>query len=82
MTTTVGGFWYAEYGPDGTPAPVHGHRVELAGRDDRQHEVQWYDPQAGEWGSVERVNAVDGVLSIPLPSFSRDIAARIRLLVE
>jgi hypothetical protein len=65
-----------------TPAPVLGHRVELAGRDERQHEVQWYDPQAGEWGSVERVTAVDGVLSIPLPSFSRDIAAKIRPLVE
>jgi hypothetical protein len=61
-----------------TPTPVSGHTVEFADVEGVEFEVRWYDPQTGRWGKVKRVEAVEGTLRIPLPTFRRDIAAEIK----
>jgi hypothetical protein len=63
-----------------TPPPLKGLQVRINGVTAGKYEIQWFDPQRDNWGAVEEVDAVDGMLAIPLPEFNQDIAAKIRLI--
>jgi hypothetical protein len=63
-----------------TPTAIMSHSVKIDGVRDGKYEVHWYDPQTGTWGSFESAEATGGTLSIPLPTFTQDIAAEIRPL--
>jgi len=59
------------------PPLVEGQVLTLAGMADGEYAIHWFDPQSGTWTSQEKASAGGGRLSIPLPSFRRDLAARI-----
>lgn len=44
---------------------------------DGEYTVQWFDPQSAAWLDPVEVTAQGERLSIPIPDFSRDLAARI-----
>jgi hypothetical protein len=44
---------------------------------DGDYIVRWFDPQSAKWLDVIKVSAQEGQLSIPIPEFRRDLAARI-----
>jgi hypothetical protein len=62
---------------DYIPPPLSGHVVHMFDIEPGNYEIHWYDPQSGEWGAVDKVQAVDEELIISLPTFSQDIAAQI-----
>jgi hypothetical protein len=39
--------------------------------------VAWYDPQKGTWLETNTIASRDGRLSIPIPAFRRDLAAKV-----
>ena len=51
--------------------------LTLRNVDDGTYTVRWYDPQTGTWQEEEFATARGGRLSIPIPSFRRDLAALI-----
>ena len=63
-----------------SPAPVKGHSVVIVGAEAGRYEVAWFDSQSGIWGETDTVEVVEGKLLIPLPTFDRDIAARITVV--
>lgn len=63
-----------------TPPPIEGHSVEINYVEGEKYAVHWFDPQTGQWGAVEEIEAVDGTLTIPLPTFAKDIAAKIEAI--
>jgi hypothetical protein len=62
---------------DYIPPPLSGHVVHMFDIEPGNYEIHWYDPQSGEWGAVDKAQAVDEELIISLPTFSQDIAAQI-----
>jgi hypothetical protein len=60
-----------------TPSPVGGLSVHIDSVATGSYEIRWFDPQTGTWGAVEQIEAIEGSLTIPLPSFRQDIAAKI-----
>jgi hypothetical protein len=44
---------------------------------DGGYNVRWFDPQTSKWSNQSAVSAQNGVLSIPMPPFNRDLAAKI-----
>ena len=50
------------------------HLNEMA---DGKYTVYWYDPQTANWLPKADVSAVGNVLTIPIPSFRSDLAAKI-----
>jgi hypothetical protein len=59
------------------PPQVSGLTVEIDAPQARSYLVQWFDPQSGEWGTTEEISSVDGVLTISVPIFDKDVAAKI-----
>jgi len=51
--------------------------LTVRGVDDGTFVVHWYDPQIGRWLDPAEATAHAGTLSIPVPAFRRDLAARI-----
>jgi hypothetical protein len=41
------------------------------------YEVTWYDPQTAQWLSMLNATAINNQLSIPVPAFHQDVAAKI-----
>ncbi len=60
-----------------SPAPVRNLTLTLKDMDGGTYIVRWYDPQSGKWLDEVAVTAEGGALSIPVPEFRRDLAARI-----
>lgn len=60
-----------------SPPPVIGHSALINGVEVGSYQVQWFDPQSGTWGEVAEVEAGEGTLTLPLPAFDKDIAAKI-----
>lgn len=59
------------------PPLVEGQVLTLRDIENGAYTVQWFDPQSGRWEDVVEVMAEDGGLTIPIPDFRRDLAARI-----
>jgi Domain of unknown function (DUF5060) len=58
--------------------PILANRVlTFRGVDDGAFTVHWYDPQIGRWLDPVEATARAGTLSIPVPAFRRDLAAKI-----
>jgi hypothetical protein len=45
---------------------------------DEVYTIHWFDPQAGTWLDSVEVIAKEGILSIDIPNFRQDLAARIK----
>lgn len=57
---------------------VEGLELVLDEMPDGEYVINWYDPQKGEWMSSARGEAQGGRLTVAVPDFRRDLAARIR----
>jgi hypothetical protein len=60
-----------------SPPLVEGLTLILDDARDGDFLVAWYDPQKGTWLETNTVEARDGRLSIPIPAFRRDLAAKV-----
>ena len=59
------------------PPPVGGLTLTLDDMKEGNYLVRWYDPQRGKWLEEAVVTAQGGALSIHVPEFRRDLAAKI-----
>jgi hypothetical protein len=72
--------WEAEGSPRYfayVPPLVEGQVLTLWEMEDGEYTVQWYDPKSARWMDPVVVVAEGDRLSIPIPDFRRDLAARI-----
>jgi len=60
-----------------SPPLVEGLTLTLDDMQDGGYRVEWFDPQTGKWLEPTEVAADHGRLSIPLPAFRRDLAAKV-----
>jgi hypothetical protein len=60
-----------------SPPALEGLVLTLEDMHDGPYLVRWYDPQRGKWLEEVKAEAHDGVLSVPVPSFRRDLAAKV-----
>jgi len=60
-----------------TPSSLTNLRVQINDIEAGRYTIHWFDPQSGTWGEVEQIEAVNGALLMPLPTFNQDIAAKI-----
>ena len=59
------------------PTPLSNLRVQIEDVPAGTYAIHWFDPQSGMWGKSTEVEATDGSLTLSLPTFSQDIAAKI-----
>ena len=59
------------------PPLVEGQVLTLWVVTDGDYSIRWYDPQAAKWLEETVAVADEGVLSISIPAFTRDLAAKI-----
>jgi hypothetical protein len=59
------------------PPLVEGLTLTLEKMADGRYTVYWYDPQTANWLPKADVTAVGNVLTIPIPAFRSDLAAKI-----
>jgi len=59
------------------PPLVEGQVFALREMGDGEYTVRWFDPQMGTWLDTVEATAQDDRLSIPIPDFRRDLAAKI-----
>jgi hypothetical protein len=60
-----------------TPSLVSGQVLTLGDMTAGEYTVQWFDPQTAKWMDPVEVATQGDRLSIPIPDFRRDLAARI-----
>ena len=60
------------------PGAISSARIELAGCTDGSRAVEWWDTREGKVVRQENVTAMDGVLRLAAPEFSRDIACEVK----
>jgi hypothetical protein len=56
---------------------VEGLYLKLNETGDGEYTVNWYDPQTARWLDTAVVTAQNNTLSIPIPPFRDDLAAKI-----
>jgi hypothetical protein len=74
--------WEGAGSPSGfsySPPLVKGQAITLQDMRDGVYTINWFDPQSAAWLEAAEVTAQGGRLSIPIPDFRRDLAARIVL---
>ncbi|HSB67317.1 MAG TPA: DUF5060 domain-containing protein [Anaerolineales bacterium] len=59
------------------PPLVEGLRLTLKDMPDGNYTVRWFDPQGANWLDAQSVTAQNHTLIIPIPGFSKDLAAKI-----
>jgi Domain of unknown function (DUF5060) len=59
------------------PPMVEGQVLTLRDMGEREYTIHWYDPQSGTWTDQVEAVAKGDRLSIPIPAFRRDLAAKI-----
>jgi hypothetical protein len=59
------------------PLLVEGQSLTLDDMADGRYTVFWYDPQSAEWLEKAEVSSVRKTLTIPIPAFRSDLAAKI-----
>ena len=61
------------------PEPLPALQVQVPGLPDGEWSVEWWDTISGEVVSTERLRTEPGgVLALPCPPFTNDIAAKVR----
>jgi hypothetical protein len=60
-----------------SPPRLRGLTVTLRDMEAGRYVVRWYNPQSGRWLEEDTLVAQGGALSIPVPEFHRDLAAKI-----
>jgi hypothetical protein len=70
--------WWNQIAENKQPTPVADATIEIRGLRDRQYRLEWWDTYEGGIIRTEQVSCTDGCLHIPVPSFSRDIACKIK----
>jgi len=70
--------WWNQIAEHKQPAPVTDAAIEIRGLRDGTYRVEWWDTYQGKTIDTEQVSCTDGRLNIPIPSFTRDIACKIR----
>jgi hypothetical protein len=60
-----------------SPLLVEGLTLTLDNMQDGAYAVEWFDPQTGRWLEPTEGRAREGRLSVPLPGFRRDLAAKV-----
>ena len=71
-------WWNVQLGK--TPSPISGAIVTLAGLKSGRYYVEWWDTYTGRVMQRFTVSVVGGRLNLSLPTFSRDIACKLRRL--
>ena len=61
------------------PPLVEGQVLRLHDMTDGEYSILWYDPQAAKWLNAASATARDGLLVIDVPTFRRDLAAKVIL---
>ena len=56
---------------------VEGPTLTLEDMPDGAYTIEWFDPQAGKWLEPAEARANEGRLSVPIPEFRRDLAAKV-----
>jgi Domain of unknown function (DUF5060) len=59
------------------PPSVEGQVLSLHDMTDGEYSILWYDPQAAKWLNEASATARDGLLVIAVPTFRRDLAAKV-----
>lgn len=59
------------------PPTLEGLYLTLNEMDDGEYTVNWYDPQTARWMDMAIVTAQNQSLTIPIPSFRYDLAAKV-----
>lgn len=59
------------------PEAVEGLTLSLTGLADGPYKVYWFDPQSAQWLREETVSAEKGVITLAIPAFTADLAAKI-----
>ncbi|MBN2137524.1 MAG: DUF5060 domain-containing protein [Sedimentisphaerales bacterium] len=70
--------WWSQVVEKNVPALLADIAVDLRGVKNGSYSVQWWDTRKGEVCREDRISAKAGRLLIAAPSFSRDIACRLR----
>jgi len=70
--------WWNQIAENKQPEPVTDAAVEIKGLRDGQYRLEWWDTYEGKTIRTEQVSSVGALLQISVPSFSRDIACKIR----
>jgi hypothetical protein len=70
--------WWNQIAENKQPEPVTDAAIEIRGFRDGTYRVEWWDTYEGKTIRMEQVSCTGESLRIPIPSFSRDIAVKIR----
>jgi hypothetical protein len=70
--------WWNLIAENKQPEQVKNVTIEIHGLRDGTYRVEWWDTNDGKTIRTEQVSYAEGRLHIPIPSFSRDIACKIR----
>ncbi len=60
-----------------TPPLLDGLHLTIEDVADGQYTVSWFDPQTAEWLKQEAITSYNNTLTIPIPAFRDDLAAKI-----
>lgn len=70
--------WWNQIAENKPPEPVKDTTIEIHGLRDGTYKVEWWDTYEGKTIRTEQISSTGESLQIPTPSFSRDIACKIR----
>ncbi|UCD49542.1 MAG: DUF5060 domain-containing protein [Phycisphaerales bacterium] len=70
--------WWKLVAEKRQPETIGGAAVEIRGLLPSSYDVQWWDTDKGKTQRIDEITTDDGVLHLTVPSFSHDIACKIR----
>ena len=70
--------WWDQIAENKQPETVTDAAIEIKGLRDGQYRLEWWDTYEGKTIRTEQVSSAGALLQISVPSFSRDIACKIR----
>jgi hypothetical protein len=70
--------WWNQVLDKKQPTPISGETVEVRGLRPGNYRIEWWDTQEGRTIRAEQVSRGQEALQIQVPSFSGDIACKIR----
>jgi len=74
--------WWSRIAEHKQPEVVEDAAIEIRDLRDGQYRLEWWDTYEGRAIRTEQVSSTNGRLHIPIPSFSRDIACKIRQTIN
>jgi hypothetical protein len=70
--------WWNQIAENKQPEPVTDAAIEIRGLRSGNYRLEWWDTYKGRTIRTEQVSCTDGRLYVPVPSFSRDVACKIK----